>query len=66
MKKEGYINVLKSVHFGNVHSKFFAPMSTRMHGKVLSLPYHARVIFEQLIVFSKANFLTNVPGVPKK
>ena len=28
--------VIKSVHFGDVHSERFAPVSTRVHGKVLS------------------------------
>ena len=31
-----------------------------MHGKVFSLSCHAIVIFEQLIIFSKAHFPTNV------
>ena len=35
-------------------------MNTRVHEKVLSLSYHAMVIFEQLIIFSKAYFPANV------
>ena len=31
-----------------------------MHGKVLSLSYHAIVIFEQLVLSSKTNFRANV------
>ena len=35
-------------------------MNTRVHGKVLSLSYHAIVIFEQLFFSSKAHFPANV------
>ena len=34
---------IKSVLFGHVHSLLFAPVNTRVHGKVLSLSYHAIV-----------------------
>ena len=47
--------VLKCVHFGHVHSYLFAPVNARVHGKVLSLSYHAMVIFEQFFS-SKAHF----------
>ena len=47
---------VKSVHFGHVHSKLFAPVNTHVHGKTLSLSYHAIVIFEQLILFFKGSF----------
>ena len=47
---------LKSVHFGHVHSQLFAPVNTSVHGKVLSLSYHAIVIFEQLILYFKGSF----------
>ena len=48
--------VLKSVHFGHVHSQLFAPLNARLHGKSLSLSYHATVMFEQLIPFIKGSF----------
>ena len=35
-------------------------MNTRVHRKVLSLSHHAIVIFEQLILSSKAHFPANV------
>ena len=35
-------------------------MNTRVHGKVLSLSYHAIVIFEQLIPFFQGSFPFNV------
>ena len=35
-------------------------MNTRVHGKVISLSYHAIVIFEQRIFSSKAHFPANV------
>ena len=47
---------IKSVHFGHVHSQLFAPVNTDVHGKVLSLSYHAIVIFEQFILFFKGSF----------
>ena len=36
---------LKYVHFGHVHSQLVTSVNTRVHGKVLSLSYHAIVIF---------------------
>ena len=38
----------------------FAPVSIRVHEKVVSLSYHAILIFKQLIFFSKAHFPANV------
>ena len=35
-------------------------MNTRVHGKVLSLSYHAIVIFEQLNLLFEAHFPTDV------
>ena len=35
---------LKSVHPGHLHSQLFASVNTRVHGKKLSLSYHAIVI----------------------
>ena len=47
---------VKSVHFGHVHSQLFAQVNTRVQEKVLSLSYHAIVIFEQLILFQRLIF----------
>ena len=41
-----------------MHFYLSAPVNTRVHGKVLSLSYHAVVIFEQLLLFFKAHFPT--------
>ena len=61
-KRHALYLILKSVHFGHAHSQLFAPVNTRVHEKVLSLSYHAIVIFEQLNEFfsSKAHFPANV------
>ena len=51
---------VKSVHFGHVHSQFFAQVNARVHGKMLFLSYHVIVIFEQLTRSSEAHFPLNI------
>ena len=43
--------MVKSVHFCHVHSQFFDPVNAGVYTKVVSLPYQAKIIFEELISF---------------
>ena len=49
-------SMVKSIHFGHVHSDLCAPVNARVHGKALCLSYYATEVFEQLIPFIKSSF----------
>ena len=47
--------LLKTVHFGHVHSLLFAPVNALLYVKALSLSFWVKIIFEQLMSFFKGS-----------
>ena len=60
MNQQTVTRDLKVCSFCDVHSWLFAPVNTRVHGKVLSLSYHAIVIFYHVFIISQL-WLTSHP-----